>query len=82
MFDVYDINRDGSIDRKEIDTILRAILKMNRKKLVGDQTMDTKIDEMFMKLDHNENHKISRDEFIMNCSDNIFLREILCPDLA
>lgn len=55
---------------------------MNHKKLVGDQTMDTKIDEMFEKLDHNENHKISKDEFVMNCADNIFLREILCPDLA
>lgn len=26
MFDVYDINRDSSIDRKEIDTILRVII--------------------------------------------------------
>lgn len=55
---------------------------MNKKKLVGDQTTETKIDEIFMTLDHNENHKISRDEFITNCSNNIFLREILCPDLA
>ena len=26
MFDVYDINKDGSIDRKEIDTILRVMI--------------------------------------------------------
>lgn len=53
---------------------------MSKKSLVGDQTTDTKIDEIFEKLDENENGKITRDEFIENCSNNIFLRDILTPN--
>ena len=79
MFDVYDQNKDKSIDRKEIELIVKAILKMNKKDLAGDQTLDTKLDELFEKLDDNENQKISKDEFINNCGDNMFLREILAP---
>jgi Ca2+-binding EF-hand superfamily protein len=79
MFDVYDQNKDKSIDRKEIEMIVKAILKMNKKDLAGDQTLDTKLDELFEKLDDNENQKISKDEFINNCADNMFLREILAP---
>jgi Ca2+-binding EF-hand superfamily protein len=81
MFDVYDQNKDKSIDRKEIELIVKAILKMNKKDLAGDQTLDTKIDELFEKLDDNENQKISKDEFINNCADNMFLREILAPKI-
>ncbi len=79
MFDIYDQNKDKSIDRKEIELIVKAILKMNKKDLAGDQTLDTKLDELFEKLDDNENQKISKDEFINNCADNMFLREILAP---
>ncbi len=81
MFDVYDINKDNSIDRKEMEQIVKAILKMNKKSLTGDQTLETKIEELFEKLDDNENNKISRDEFVNNCADNIFLRDILVPKL-
>ena len=52
---------------------------MNRKQLVGDQTMDTKIAEIFDKLDDNENEKITKKEFVDNCANNVFLREALIP---
>jgi guanylate cyclase activator 1 len=81
MFEVYDINNDGAIDRKEIETIIKAILKMNKKQLVGDQTNATKIDEIFDKLDDNENEKVSKEEFVSNCSNNVFLRDILVPQV-
>lgn len=54
---------------------------MSKKKLVGDQTMDTKIDEIFEKLDENENDKISKDEFVRNCAENVFIRDILIPSI-
>lgn len=54
---------------------------MNRKQLVGDQTMETKIDELFDKLDDNENEKITKDEFVRNCANNVFLRETLMPNI-
>ena len=52
---------------------------MNNKQLVGDQAVDTKIDEIFEKLDDNENEHITKDEFIKNCSSNVFLRDTLLP---
>lgn len=54
---------------------------MNKKQLVGDQTMDTKIEEIFEKLDDNENDKISKEEFIKNCANNVFLRDTLMPKI-
>jgi Ca2+-binding EF-hand superfamily protein len=52
---------------------------MDKKQLVGDQTVESKIDEIFEKLDDNENEKISKEEFVKNCSHNVFLRDILVP---
>ena len=54
---------------------------MDKKKLVGDQTLDTKIDEIFEKMDDNENDKITKEEFVSNCSRNVFLSDILVPKL-
>ena len=54
---------------------------MDKKKLVGDQTVDTKIEEIFEKLDDNENEKITRDEFIRNCANNVFISDILMPKI-
>lgn len=54
---------------------------MSKKQLVGDQTMETKIDEIFEKLDDNENQKITKDEFVLNCANNVFLRDILLPKI-
>jgi len=54
---------------------------MDKKKLVGDQTVDTKIEEIFEKLDDNENDKITRDEFVKNCANNVFISDILMPKI-
>lgn len=55
---------------------------MNHKQLVGDQTMDTKIEEIFEKLDDNENDQITKEEFIKNCASNVFLRDTLMPNIS
>ena len=52
---------------------------MNRKQLTGEQTLDSKIDEIFDKMDSNENEKISKEEFVSSCANNVFLRDILAP---
>ena len=59
----------------------KALLKISKKNLVGDQTTEYKIDEIFEKMDDNENEKITKDEFVNNCSRNVFLSDILVPKL-
>ena len=81
IFNLYDQNKNNSIDRKEISVLLKAILQMNKKELTGNQATETKIDEIFEKLDDNENDMISREEFLDHCTNNIFLRDILAPEL-
>lgn len=49
--------------------------------MVGNQNQETKMDEIYDKLDENENGKISREEFVDILSNNIFLREILSPKI-
>lgn len=47
---------------------------------MGDQTTESKIDELFEKLDENDNQKISKDEFVNSCSNNVFVRNVLMAD--
>ena len=81
IFNLYDQNKSNTIDRKEISVLLKAILQMNKKELTGNQATETKFDEIFEKIDDNENDLISREEFIEHCTNNIFLRDILAPEL-
>ncbi len=60
----------------------KAILKSGSKKLVGDQTNDSKIEELFEKIDDNEDKKVSKKEFVENCMNNVFLKNILLAEFT
>uniref|UniRef100_A0A673B6E2 Kv channel interacting protein 1 b n=1 Tax=Sphaeramia orbicularis TaxID=375764 RepID=A0A673B6E2_9TELE len=72
-FHLYDINRDGYINREEMTEIVRAIYDMMGKytypALKGDVPQQH-VDAFFQKMDKNKDGVVTLEEFIVACQEN------------
>ncbi|KAI3373518.1 hypothetical protein L3Q82_022113 [Scortum barcoo] len=75
-FHLYDINRDGYINREEMTDIVRAIYDMMGKytypALKGDVPQQH-VDAFFQKMDKNKDGVVTLEEFIMACQEKMTL---------
>jgi Ca2+-binding EF-hand superfamily protein len=82
-FTMYDINKNGSIDRKEMEKIIEAIYDLlgeeNRR---GDNSPTERVKKIMSKLDKNNDGQLSSDEFIDGCMNDEFLRNLLAPNAS
>ncbi|CAF1002826.1 unnamed protein product [Adineta ricciae] len=81
-FDIYDINKDGKIDKKEMTKVITAIYDLlgeeNRK---GDNSPENRVKRIMEKLDMNDDKNISREEFVEGCLKDDILRQLLAPNV-
>lgn len=81
-FDMYDMNKNGKIDKKEMTKVITAIYDLlgeeNRK---GDNAPDNRVKKIMEKLDINDDKNISRDEFVEGCLKDDILRQLLAPNV-
>ncbi|CAF0757152.1 unnamed protein product [Didymodactylos carnosus] len=81
-FDIYDINTDEKIDKKEMTKVITAIYDLlgedNRK---GENSPDNRVKKIMEKLDINDDKKITRDEFVEGCLRDDILRQLLAPNV-
>ena len=76
---MYDQDGDGTISREEMGTIFSAISAMNAKidangNPVFDDSLESRVNEIFDKLDADGNGEISKEEFIQGAAeDNIII---------
>ncbi|CAF0771050.1 unnamed protein product [Adineta steineri] len=81
-FDIYDINGNGNIDKKEMTKVITAIYDLlgeeNRK---GDNSPENRVKRIMDKLDLNDDKNISRDEFVEGCLKDDILRQLLAPNV-
>jgi len=79
---MYDINRNGQIDKKEMTKVITAIYDLlgeeNRK---GDNSPENRVKKIMEKLDVNDDKSISRDEFVDGCLKDETLRQLLAPNV-
>ncbi|XP_042355688.1 Kv channel-interacting protein 1b isoform X1 [Plectropomus leopardus] len=72
-FHLYDINRDGYINREEMTEIVRAIYDMMGKytypALTGDVPQQH-VDAFFQKMDKNKDGVVTLEEFIVACQED------------
>ncbi|XP_038148240.1 Kv channel-interacting protein 1b isoform X2 [Cyprinodon tularosa] len=72
-FHLYDINRDGYINREEMTEIVRAIYDMMGKytypALKGDVPQQH-VDAFFQKMDKNKDGVVTLEEFILACQED------------
>ncbi|CAF0991603.1 unnamed protein product [Didymodactylos carnosus] len=78
-FSMYDIDRNGYIDKKEMRKIMDAIYDLLGEDKKGSDNPDNKVDQIFLKMDTNSDKKLSKEEFINGCLADERLRKLLAP---
>ncbi|XP_062857169.1 Kv channel-interacting protein 1-like [Trichomycterus rosablanca] len=72
-FNLYDINRDGYINKEEMTDIVRAIYDMMGKYTYPALRTDTPkqhVDAFFQKMDKNRDGVVTLDEFLLSCQED------------
>ena len=68
---MYDIDKNGTIDRHEMLEILKSIYKIMRFKQTSSawihETPEKRMEDIFKKMDFNSDGKVERKEFIQCC---------------
>lgn len=80
-FNVYDIDRNSSIDRAEVLVILHAmfeLLGMNNEKL-DKYSYERCADTIMQTLDVNQDQRISKEEFVQGLKRDPFLQSLMNP---
>ncbi|CAF3949433.1 unnamed protein product [Adineta steineri] len=77
---MYDINDDGTLDKKEIAQIIKLIYEINGKvNLKQELSPQDKARMIIEKFDHDGDKKLSREEFINGCLNDSEIRKLLAP---
>ncbi|KTG38093.1 hypothetical protein cypCar_00012136 [Cyprinus carpio] len=72
-FNLYDINRDGYINKEEMTNIVKAIYDMMGRFTYPALKTDTPkqhVDAFFQKMDKNRDGVVTLDEFILSCQED------------
>ncbi|XP_041799747.1 Kv channel-interacting protein 1 isoform X1 [Chelmon rostratus] len=72
-FNLYDINRDGYINKEEMTDIVRAIYDMMGKytyPVLKTDAPKQHVDAFFQKMDKNRDGVVTLDEFILSCQED------------
>lgn len=82
-FDIYDINKNGSVDRKEMVKILTAIYDlMGKEDRSGAKDPKKRVEVIMNSLDKNHDNRITREEFIQGCMSDEVIRDLLTSVLG
>ncbi|XP_054453309.1 Kv channel-interacting protein 1-like isoform X2 [Anoplopoma fimbria] len=72
-FNLYDINRDGYINKEEMTDIVRAIYDMMGKytyPVLKNDAPKQHVEAFFQKMDKNRDGVVTLDEFILSCQED------------
>ena len=82
IFNLYDIDKNGSIDRDEFRIIIESVYKiLDPKKKTKTPEFEQEMEGLFKKIDADNNQKISLNEFIDACTRSEYLLNLLAPNI-
>ncbi|CAF0782730.1 unnamed protein product [Adineta ricciae] len=81
-FSMYDIDRNGFIEKKEMKKIMEAIFDLLGEERKGNNSPELKVDQIFTKMDTNGDGKLSKEEFVNGCLQDDYLRRLLAPSAS
>lgn len=61
---------------------LKAIYDLLGEDKKGTNSPDTKVDQIFSKMDINSDQKLSKEEFVTGCLQDDYLRKLLAPSAS
>ena len=77
-FNVYDIDRNGQIDKKELKKMFEMLFTMlNVDKKNEKYNIDKRVDEVIKKFDSSGDKKLSQEEFVQGIKNDEPLRRLL-----
>lgn len=77
-FKIYDIDKNGLIDKRELNKIIEAIYELSESKTKKDLSRE-EIELIMKELDKNNDQFISKEEFIDGCLNNKNVTDLLFP---
>ncbi|CAM2701580.1 unnamed protein product [Rotaria socialis] len=81
-FDMYDMNKNGKIDKKEMTKVITAIYDLlGEEHRKGENSPENRVKIIMAVLDLNDDKHISRDEFVEGCLKDEVLRQLLAPNV-
>lgn len=83
VFNLYDIDGNGSIDKNEFRTIVCSIYKVldTKNKKRNSLELDENLNETFKKIDTDGSKTICLDEFVEACTKDKYLLDLLAPSI-
>ncbi|XP_041358046.1 neuronal calcium sensor 2-like [Gigantopelta aegis] len=81
-FGMYDIDGNGTIEKKEMECLIGAIYNMlgNQLSKTFDDTPQQRTEMIFKKMDTNQDGVLTREEFIQGCLADTTLYQMLTAD--
>jgi Ca2+-binding EF-hand superfamily protein len=77
-FKMYDINNDGSISKRELKKIIKALYKLKGiSRFQGEDRPSKRVKLIFEKYDKSKDNRISEKEFIEACLGDPMIRSLL-----
>ena len=62
LFKKFDINKDGFLDKKEVNQLLLSVAEVMKKKGKKFEVNQNKLDKLFLLADKNQDNLISKNE--------------------
>lgn len=82
VFNLYDIDGNGTIDREEFRTIIEAIYKvLDSKQKHSFKSIEQNANDLFQQIDVDKSKTITLDEFVKACTKDKYLLELLAPSV-
>jgi Ca2+-binding EF-hand superfamily protein len=78
-FQMYDIDGNGTIEKSEMTQIIKAIYAMLGTEGAG-MDPNARTDEIFERMDHNKDNKLTKEEFMQGCMADKQLYGMLLAD--
>jgi Ca2+-binding EF-hand superfamily protein len=80
-FKMYDMDRNGRVDEKEMEKIIEAIYDLlGEEHRKGDNSPSERVKIIMKKLDKDKNGWLSEEEFVEGCLEDSVLRSLLAPN--
>ena len=80
-FKMYDMDRNGKVDTKEMEKIIEAIYDLlGEEHRKGDNSPSERVKTIMAKLDKDQNGYLSEAEFVDGCLADPVLRSLLAPN--
>ena len=76
---MYDVDGNGWVDLEEMTRIVKSIFKIMGQTSGQEESPEKQAEEIFLRMDHNCDGRVSKQDFVKACSKDSNLWALLLP---